>query len=193
MRIILIRHFLTKGNLEKRYIGRSDESLLDSGIKNIHEEIKYPDTGLVYSSPLKRCIQTARLIYGTDREIRTNDSLSEMDFGDFEGKNYEELKDIEEYRLFIDSGGVRQIPNGENAESFKKRSCDGFLQVVEDVLTEKSESAAIVCHGGTIMSIMEHFDPDKKSFYTYMVKNGCGYILEYDTKTSVFVKTDKLM
>ena len=64
--IHLIRHGETLANTEKKYIGRTDlpiteeakeelEALLEDGI--------YPAVGAVYSSPLKRCLQTARIIY----------------------------------------------------------------------------------------------------------------------------------
>ena len=35
MKIVLIRHGATKGNLEKRYIGRTDEDLCGEGIKKL--------------------------------------------------------------------------------------------------------------------------------------------------------------
>lgn len=35
MKIIFIRHGKTKGNLEKRYIGKTDESLCEIGIKEL--------------------------------------------------------------------------------------------------------------------------------------------------------------
>ena len=40
MKIVLIRHGATKGNLEKRYIGRTDEDLCGEGIKKLKEELK---------------------------------------------------------------------------------------------------------------------------------------------------------
>ena len=61
MKIIFIRHGKTAGNLEKRYIGRTDEPLCEEGISEL-ESIKYPDSDEVLASPMKRCLQTARLI-----------------------------------------------------------------------------------------------------------------------------------
>ncbi len=56
--VCLIRHGITKGNLEGRYIGTTDEPLYDNKIQK-----SIPDADLVVSSPLKRCVSTARLIY----------------------------------------------------------------------------------------------------------------------------------
>ena len=65
--IQLIRHGITKGNLEKRFIGcRTDEPLCTQGIEEIKKltDAKiYNDSVLVFSSPLKRCIETAKLIF----------------------------------------------------------------------------------------------------------------------------------
>ena len=49
--VCLIRHGITKGNLEGRYIGTTDEPLYDNKIQKA-----YPDADLVVSSPLKRCV-----------------------------------------------------------------------------------------------------------------------------------------
>ena len=38
MQLFLIRHGMTKGNLEKRYIGCSDEVLCQEGIRQLEEK-----------------------------------------------------------------------------------------------------------------------------------------------------------
>ena len=59
MKIILIRHAKTDGNKKGRYIGVTDELLAhDTRI-----EKTYPKADAVVSSPLMRCVQTAKLIY----------------------------------------------------------------------------------------------------------------------------------
>lgn len=62
VKIIFIRHGRTAGNLEKRYIGRTDEPLCKEGITEL-ESIKYPDCDAVFASPMNRCLQTAKFIY----------------------------------------------------------------------------------------------------------------------------------
>ena len=74
MKVILIRHGATMGNQEKRYIGITDEALCDTGIekllKNVHKDI-YPAADKIYVSPMKRCIQTAQIIYPGSFSSRT--------------------------------------------------------------------------------------------------------------------------
>ncbi|MBQ3692032.1 MAG: histidine phosphatase family protein, partial [Clostridia bacterium] len=59
MKIIFIRHGKTQGNLEKRYIGKTDEHLCTVGIDELKNR-SYPDTEIVVCSPMKRCIETAK-------------------------------------------------------------------------------------------------------------------------------------
>lgn len=189
MKIFLIRHLKTKGNMQKRYIGRTDEPLHEqagAGLLN-----SYPDTEVVYTSPMLRCIQTAELIYGKTRLI-TMEQLREIDFGDFEGKNYEELKANPDYISFLNRNGDGIIPNGEALPAFKKRCGAGFLQIIHEMIAAGNESAAVICHGGTIMAILEQFDVQQQDFYSYMVKNGEGFATEFDVNQNVFTRIQRL-
>lgn len=189
MKIFLIRHLKTKGNMEKRYIGRTDEPLCEQAGPGLLKA--YPETEVVYASPLLRCIQTAELIYGKNRLI-TMEQLREIDFGDFEGKTYEELKANPEYISFLNRKGDGIIPNGETLPGFKKRCCAGFMQIVDEMIATEKESAAVICHGGTIMAILEQFDLQKQDFYSYMVKNGEGFATEFDMNQKVFTRIQRL-
>ena len=82
------------------------------------------------------------------------DGLQETDFGDFEYKNYEELKDDPLYQAWIDSNGQMLIPNGESGTNFRKRCCAAYERCVAEAKEKGLEKIAIVCHGGTIMSVM---------------------------------------
>lgn len=179
MRIILIRHGMTEGNREKRYIGLTDEPLSTEGRKQIMafaEEGRYPKADAVYVSPLRRCIETVELIY-PDKEYICCDDLKECNFGEFENKNYMDLAENEDYKKWIDSGGKLKFPSGEEPESFKKRCQDAFLSIMEECIG-KNGDIALAVHGGTIMAILEEFGTPKKDFYDWQLKNGEGYICE---------------
>ena len=184
MRIILIRHGKTVGNVQKRYIGKTDESLCMEGISELASR-EYPETELVISSPLKRCTETAEIIY-PDKKIFIYEDLRECDFGDFEGKNYSELNGNEVYQRWIDSGGTLPFPNGESHKAFKKRCAVAFEEAVFNNCA--SESIAFVIHGGTIMSILEKFAVPKGRFYDFQVENGCGFIAEHDGEALKIVR-----
>lgn len=174
MKIIFIRHGLTKGNEEKRYIGITDQSLSEKGRTEIKKR-HYPKADFVFVSPMKRCVETAEIIY-PDKKYIICDDFRELDFGIFEGKNYNELKNDPDYQKWIDSMGTMEIPDGESQEQFKRRCIASFENSVKGL----NGTAAFVIHGGTIMSIMEKYAVPKSGFYSYQVKNGGGYITEFE-------------
>lgn len=169
MKVILIRHGMTEGNYNKRYIGVTDEDLRDTKCL----EGKYPECNSVVSSPMKRCVQTAQFIYpGKPIEICGN--LRECDFGDFENKSYEDLKGNTDYQKWLDSNGAIPFPNGEAHEDFVKRCAEGFFEMIKG----KTDDTAFVIHGGSIMAVMQALFGG--GFYDYQVKNGEGYSFDYD-------------
>ena len=129
MRIYLIRHSMTKGNKEKRYIGTTDESLCLEGIQLLEERKgMYPEVTYVYVSSMKRCVQTAEIIYPKMMKAGAyscNEKLRECDFGLFENHNYIELSGCPEYQAWIDSGGKLPFPEGESREAFIRRTLEG--------------------------------------------------------------------
>lgn len=183
IQLYLIRHSMTAGNLKKRYIGRTDESLCPEGIVLLESYIQkniYPEVQRVYVSPMKRCMETAKLIF--KENFYEVEELRECDFGIFENKNYKELSDCPEYQAWIDSGGTMTFPGGENPEEFRKRCVCGFEKVIKECRHDQIKRVAIVAHGGTIMSIMDRYARDENgqpdgSYYDYQVKNGEGYEL----------------
>ena len=179
IKLTIIRHGSTKGNEEKRYIGRTDESLSENGIKNISEKKSvYKKTDLLFISPMKRCRQTAEILF-PDFEAIIIDELREMDFGCFEGKNYNELSDDLRYKEWVDSGCKGMIPDGESFDDFIKRSATGFEKCVDICKTRMNiDSATVVAHGGTIMAVLSKLTG--MDFFDFHVKNGEGYYLEME-------------
>ncbi len=170
--ITLIRHGKTPGNFEKRYIGTTDEQMTLDGENEITSR-KYPACDIVFSSPLRRCIRTAKIIY-PDQQPVIIEELRETDFGRFEGKNYKELSKDKDYISWIESGGEAPFPGGESREEANKRTMLGFEKLIKMCVDYKDIS--VVCHGGTIMAILSClFEGD---YYSYHVENGEGYTFE---------------
>ncbi|MHA9739898.1 histidine phosphatase family protein [Robinsoniella peoriensis] len=173
--IVLIRHSKTEGNLLGRYIGTTDEPLCEKGIQLLKQK-KYPYVDRIYVSPMKRCIETAERIYpGLPCEIITD--FRECSFGEFENKNYKELDGNPAYQAWIDSQGTLPFPGGESQETFRSRCRLAFQDTVDHIMANKISRAAVVVHGGTIMSIMEAFAVPKKAFYDWQVKNARGFLV----------------
>ena len=177
MDLILISHLKTTCNEKRHFIGITDEELSEQEVLNFKQKYKidsYPQVEQVIVSPMKRCIQTAELIYPKN-QITQEELLKECDFGIFEGKTYEDLKDRAEYQAWLDSGGTIAFPEGEEQKEFRSRCVRGMLRQVDRLCKENVESAAFVVHGGTIMAVLEQLAEEQKDFYHWQVENGGGY------------------
>lgn len=193
MKIVFIRHLPTPGNEKRQYIGHTDEHLSDAAVEAFHRrKDTYPDVQCVIASPMKRCIETARLIY-PDVEIRTEPMLRECDFGLFEGKTYEDLKEHPAYIEWLESGGTTAFPGGEAQKVFRERCAEGVRKWISILTGEGAESAAFVVHGGTIMAALSQLAEEPYDFYHWQVENGGGFtaeVSEEDWKRGKKVLTD---
>ena len=204
----LIRHGMTPGNEEHRYIGRTDEPLSQKGreqLLTLQKKGVYPAAACVAASPLERCRQTAELLYPGQAPC-VFDQFREMDFGAFEGHNYEELKADVRYQAWIDSGGTLPFPEGESREEFIRRSVAGYEKMVYHMkrIWERSaasgqrdrkiQNASAVVHGGTIMALLDAFA--EGSYYDYQCANAKGYkgrlSVEFDAAGNTLRDTIKI-
>ncbi|MDD6798188.1 MAG: histidine phosphatase family protein [Clostridia bacterium] len=172
--LVLIRHGKTKSNAQHRYLGKTDEMLSKEGIQELLQNKKmqcYPDVDIVFASPMKRCVQTAQILYPYV-PYATVDEWTEMDFGDFEGKNYQELQGDERYQEWIDSNGTLPFPRGESREDFIERCEKGFWKMQTQAM--KAEKVGMIVHGGTIMAILSRYGGGE--YFDYRTDNGKGYV-----------------
>lgn len=131
-RLFLIRHGMTEGNREKRYIGKTDEGLCDEGRRMLERRKaagEYPEADLVFVSPMRRCLETAEVLYPGQEPV-VIEEFRECDFGLFEGKNYRELTGNVHYQAWIDSGGDaafsgRGKPGGFSGQMLHGACADG--------------------------------------------------------------------
>lgn len=173
MDVYLIRHGKTKGNLEHRYIGTTDESLCKEGIEELQSRVEkqyYPSKlEALAVSPMKRCKETAKLLF-PELEQEIVSDLRETDFGLFENKNYPELSTDPYYQKWLDSQGTLPFPDGENREDFRLRCVNAFRDLIARWQEKGISTAAVVAHGGTIMAIVSGMT--QSEFYDWQLKNG---------------------
>ena len=194
--LFLIRHGATKANREHRYLGRTEEPLSEEGreqLKAFQKQNIYPDPAsirLLFVSPMERCRETAELLFG-ECEQKVIPEFREMDFGLFEGKNYQDLQGNVQYQAWIDSNGTLPFPDGESREDFIARCNRGFKEMLRIVteqtkdkteekekverqeITDGSRKIVAVVHGGTIMAVCSSFFGGE--YYDFQIGNGEGY------------------
>ena len=135
--LVAVRHGITAWNLERRYQGQRDIPLLfpdaEAGLLALREALADEPFDAVYSSDLNRCQRTLEWSQAArpDVPVYLEPRLRELDFGDYEGKVYDELKDLPHYRAWIDSVGELQIPGGESSGQLRER----LNSWLEDVTT----------------------------------------------------------
>lgn len=179
----LIRHGKTKGNTEHRYVGTVDEPLCDVGIRELSElkaATAYPAPETVYVSPMIRCRQTARILFPEADQI-VIPGMEECDFGDFEYKNYEEMNGYPVYQEWIDSGGKAGFPGGESMEDFSDRIGEAFERMLREVSPDDEGPVVLVCHGGSIMAILDRYSQPHKDYFEWQAPNGLGFTAELDS------------
>ena len=177
--IHLIRHGITQGNLEGRYVGMTDLSLAPEGRRALEENKKkfqYPQAQVYYTSPLKRCRETLEILYPGVPSVVV-DGLRECDFGEWEGKTAKELETDPRFLKWMENSQSVTPPGGESGGVFMQRACFTFEKLVEGMLRSGTTSAVIVTHGGVIMSILSTYGLPRAKFYDWLTDNGCGYTL----------------
>ena len=176
--MLFIRHGATKGNLERRYIGCTDEPLCAEGVAQLEKlrpSLWKPER--LFVSPMLRTRQTAELLFpGLPQE--TVEGFRETDFGVFEGKNAGELSGNPAYRAWVDSMCLDPIPQGESPAAFKARCRAAFLDLLPAIPEETP--AAFVVHGGVIMAILEAYARPQRDFYDYHRGNGACLQCRYE-------------
>jgi len=179
-KIHLIRQGLTKEEADGKFLGRKDVSISEDGkkeLKELREKYEYPEVDTVISSPLLRCIQTSHFIY-PNHSPQTFDELTEYDFGEFEGKTADELKNNEDFRNWVNGGATAGCPYGETNDEFTERVDRVFSGIVWGLLKQQDVgSVAIIAHGGVIMRIMQDFALPQLAMHEWITPCGCGYTL----------------
>jgi alpha-ribazole phosphatase len=186
MKIFLVRHTESEGNLKKVYAGATDYVLTEHGEQQIIEVmmklfqiISPTSTYSLYSSPLQRCTKLADEIERLLQTSKMIDSrLIETNFGIFENKTYEELSQVypDIVESWIQDSIHFQIPNGESL----KHCFDRVSAFCKDLIN-RNEDAVIVSHGGIIkLIILALLDLDLKEFWKFYTSNGCVIEIIYN-------------
>lgn len=186
MELILIRHGTTQGNLEKRFVGVLDVPLAPQG-EELARRVSptLPRVEHIYRSPLLRCCQTAQLLW-PDTEMTVIQGLRETDFGPFEGKNHEELKDDPLYQAWIGQGdrlNFAAMPVGETAQQVVERVSAALAELVKDAAAHGYERVGVVSHGGALMGLLSKYGRPEREYYDWMCPNCGGFRMALDPDT----------
>ncbi|MGL4383262.1 MAG: histidine phosphatase family protein [Bacilli bacterium] len=184
MKIYLIRHGKTKSNELGTYNGIVDESISIEGqnklnqLKEIYQDVKFD---YIYSSPLKRCLETFAILFSQHQINETNNLIMEMNFGDWYGVNIiDNFNKLKEQGYTIDD--LVNPPNGETFDAFFSRTKEFYEKLLNK--HETKETILVMAHGLVIATLIKQFYDESKNLYELTPSNGLGYII--DTKTNTY-------
>ncbi len=174
-RIHFIRHGLTEANTDGRYIGVTDLPLSDGGadeLERIRVKGELPETGLLFTSPLKRCLETCEILF-PDTEPTVIEELREFDFGEFENKTAFELAGNKSYTEW--TAGRAAPPNGEDSAEFTRRIVLGLNIMVRKMMEQEAFEATAVMHGGVMMTLFSLCALPRRRAVEWTSDAGQGY------------------
>lgn len=160
MKIILIRHGETEYNRKHLFYGKTDVSLNKTGIQQAQLlKKKMSDMKMeipIYTSSLKRTIETAELIFPNQLKISLEE-LNEKDFGLWEGLDADQINEKFpiEWQNWLLSPFESTPTNAEKFSDFRER----VLHCLENLL-QKKQDFVMVGHLGVLRVILNHWFPE---------------------------------
>lgn len=163
-RLIIVRHGETEYNTQKRYQGQSESPLTERGreqAKSAAKRLCAENIDLIYSSPLSRALDTAKIIRG-DRDIKivTDKRLSEIKCGKWEGIQFDELKEMYpcEMDTWLNQPVIHRMPGGETMAEVDARA----REFLDEILGKyEGKTILIVTHVIVVLLLMIHFAGEK--------------------------------
>ena len=168
MSIYLIRHGKTQANEKHLYCGSTDLPLSEAGREELQSLAYAIAPERFATSGMKRTNETLEILFG-NVPYSVDSRFREVDFGDFEMKSYEMLKDDPAYQAWLTGDNEANTPpGGESGTQMIRRVLEAF--------SELPDGTALVAHGGVIAAIMQAlFQEEGKNRYQWQPACGCGY------------------
>jgi alpha-ribazole phosphatase len=156
-RLLLIRHGEPEAEARGRCYGTLDVGLSDEGLRQadrLARALAQNGLAAIYTSPRRRALQTASAlarVHGLAPVV--DERLCEIDFGDFEGRTYEEIEreHPELFRRWMETPTEIEFPNGESYERFKARALLALASILDN---HRRDTVAVVSHGGIARAIL---------------------------------------
>ncbi|OBJ28655.1 bifunctional RNase H/acid phosphatase [Mycolicibacter heraklionensis] len=153
-RLLLLRHGQTELSVNRRYSGRGNPPLTETGRRQADAAARYlaqhGGIAAVISSPLQRCRDTAEAAARLLRlDVAVDEDLTETDFGAWEGLTFAEAaeRDPDVHRRWLKDTST-QPPGGESFDAVQQRVQAARDRIVAD-------------HAGTTVLVVSHVTPIK--------------------------------
>ncbi|MBW9157029.1 alpha-ribazole phosphatase [Clostridium tagluense] len=183
MNIYLLRHGQTEENRRGSYYGNLDVSLNAIGISQGNKaNVFFNDIKLdrVYVSDKKRTTEMANLVLGqSEIQVIQDNRINETNFGDFEGKTYEEIKTLYPKECLCWQNNWMEFvpPRGESYIQL----CERVKSFMEDIKKLEYDNILICTHSGVIRAIYCYvMNENIDLFWKFGCKNGDISVIKYE-------------
>ncbi len=172
-KLFLVRHGETDSHSALRYWGKTDVGLGPVGkqqAEQLRDRLAREQIDYIYSSDLKRALTTAQTIVSTrNLQIIPCSELREIDFGEVEGLNFDEIKTKfpKIAMMWIEHDPELVYPGGESLSQLEKRT----RQFIEH-LTEHAgnDNILVVAHSGVLRTLIcQLADMDLKHRWNFRI------------------------
>ena len=157
--VYFVRHAEAQGNVEEFFQGKTDCEISAKGklqLDALAERFKDITFDRLYSSPLKRAVSTAEAVNRFhDHTIITNDDLTEINAGVFEGVKWSELpvRYPHEYNLWVNDLAHFEVEGGESMVTVYERIKRCITEIVSDNI---GKTIVIVSHGCALRNYLTY-------------------------------------
>ena len=183
-KLVLLRHGNT--GYPGRYIGAKDVPLSPDGfnqiggLKSVFQKHHFD---AIYSSPMLRCRQSAEILFA-GQSILFDDDLKEIDFGRWEGLQFDEIveDDPELVKEWADWNSHFCFPEGERTGHFIKRVHRMGARIKET----PDDTILLITHGGVIRVLICLFlNLNPEDYLMFKVQKGKYTTLEMFDNSAV--------
>jgi probable phosphomutase (TIGR03848 family) len=156
--LFLVRHALTPQTGDRLSGWTPGISLSDEGraqVSALVERMHPVSLDAVYSSPIDRCVETARPIASSKGlRIRVRDALGEVRYGDWEGKRLRTLAKTKLWRQVMARPSEVRFPNGETIRETQFRAVSALESLRAD---HSKDTVCVVTHADVIRVVLAHY------------------------------------
>lgn len=154
--LFLVRNGETAWNAEGRYQGQADPALNERGAeqaKRLGDTLKGIEFDVAYTSDLGRAQSTAEILAEDGLWVFTDSRWRELSFGEWEGKRFEEIAELDTARLreWVKDPIASPPPGGESMEQLSERVRTAAAELCEQY---PHGNVLVITHGGPIRCLI---------------------------------------
>jgi alpha-ribazole phosphatase len=183
----LLRHPEPEASARGRCYGSLDVALSPDGIRqarSVADRLAQEIFTAIYTSPRQRCTQAAQILAaGRTCPVETMAALRELDFGEFEGRTYDEIAATypDLYQQWMERPTETQFPGGESFLDMRTR----VIAATRELRSRHTgQSIALVTHGGVIRIILaDSLGVDTANIFRIGQRHGAINAIRYFDQT----------